>query len=287
MQSIAQLEVNSIKYPNSIESNQALAEEYAKQGRWEEATEAYQIVVALYPAIAALNVNRIRLGAIALGISSSLFLISEIVRPSMIMVEELIGVAQYMISPALAISNILFLPILILLSYAVISIYKLLSTSNDNQLAFWAMISVILGAGLFLPIFAIQAVVMPAAAQLYITGNTSALNIYDAVLLQPLASLFTLGGYLLLMGLTIFNIAIWGCGYLPKWAITLLWLGWFLFIVMADLPFNFINEILWIYIEPTMFALLVAVGGIGLAIGLWQQAPRQLLPKAAPAQEAH
>src|SRR5687768_11793957 len=112
---IEQLEADAIKYPNNIEINQALAEAYANEGRWEEATEAYQTVVDLYPVTAALNINRIRLGAIALGLSSLLFLISEILRPSIPLVDHLIGVAQYMSSPYLAISNILFLPILIFL----------------------------------------------------------------------------------------------------------------------------------------------------------------------------
>ncbi len=275
---LEQLELKALHQPNSIEINQALAEEYAKGERWKEAIEAYQTVVALYPAIAALNVNRIRLGAIALGISSMLFLISEIVRPSIVMVDNPIGAAEYMSSPALALSNILFLPILILLSCAAISIYKLLSTSSDNRLAFWAMVSIISGAGLFLPFFGTQAILSPAAGQLYIKGNTSALNVYDAALRQLLAIVFTLGGYLLFVGLTLFNVAIWGSGFLTKWASTLLWIGWSLFIITAELPFNFINEMLWIYINPMLFALLIVIGGIGLAQGVWQQASLRFMP---------
>ena len=283
---LEQLEVMALHQPNSIEINQALAEECAKEERWEEAIEAYQTVIALYPANAALNVNRIRLGAIALGISSLLFLIGEIVQPSMIMVDNPIGAVEYMGSAALAVSNILFLPILILLSCAAISIYKLLSTSNDNRLAFWAMVSIIVGAGLLLPFFGLQAILSPAAAQQYIEGNTFAFNVYDAALRQPLAVVFTLGGYLLFAGLTLLNIAIWGSGFLPKWASTLLWLGWFLFIITKELPFDFINEMLWFYINPMLFALLIAIGGIGLAFGMWQQAPLQLVLTTDSSQKA-
>jgi len=276
MQSPSQLEAIAAKQPNSIEINQALAEAYAKEERWEEAIKAYQTVIGLYPAIAALNVNRIRLGTVALGISSVLFLTTEILRPSLSMVDTPIGAAEYMSSPALAVSNILFLPILILLACAAISIYKLLSTSSDNRLAFWAMVSVIVGAGLSLPFFGIKAVVLPAAAQSYVNGNTSALGVYDMAFQQPLAFVFTLGGFLLFVGLTLFNIVVWSSGYLPKWASTLLWVGWSLFIITTELPFNFINEMLWIYVNPMFFALLITLGGIGLARGVWQQASIQL-----------
>lgn len=285
MQSLSQLEASAIHQPNSIEINQALAEAYVKQGRWEDAIEAYQTVIALYPVIAALNVNRIRLGAIALGISSLLFLISEIVRPAMIMTESSIDAAEYMGSATLAVSNILFLPILILLSCAAISIYKLLSTSSDSRLAFWAMVSIIIGAGLFIPFFSMEAIVSPAEAQLYLQGSPF-LGVYDAALRQPLAIVFTLGGYLLFVGLTLFNVAIWGSGFLPKWASTLLWIGWSLFIIMAELPFDFKNEMLWVYINPMFFALLIALGGIGLARGVWQQASLRFMPVNELAQKA-
>lgn len=284
---LEQLELNALHQPNSIEFNQALAEAYAKEERWEEATEVYQTVVALYPAVAALNINRIRLGAIALGISSLLFFASAILRPSAAFADTPFYVAEYLGSPALALSHILFLPILVLLSCAAISVYKLLSTSRDNRLTFWAMVSIIIGAGLFLPFFGINAVVLPAAAQLYISGNTSALDIYDAVFQQPLAIVFTLGGFLLFVGLALVNVAVWSSGYLPKWASTLLWIGWSLFIVTQPLPFVFlIEELYWIY-KPMLFAWLIAIGGIGLAHGVWQQAPRQLAPKATPAKKAY
>ena len=279
MQSVAQLEENVLTRPNSIEINHALADAYAKEGRWEEATKVYQTVVALYPAIAALNVNRIRFGAIALGISSFLFLVSAILRPSADRVDTPFSVAEYLNSPALAVSHILFMPILILLSCAAISIYKLLSTTSKGRLSFWAMVSTIVGVGLFLPFFSIKAVVMSAAAELYLKGNVSAFDVYFAALLQPLAFVFTLGGYLLFVGLTLFNVAVWNSGYLPRWAFTLLWIGWSLFIVTQELPFAFFMKELFLIHDlinkPMLIALMIAIGGIGLALGLWQQAALQ------------
>jgi len=281
MQSIAQLEANAIKYPNSIEVNQALAEAYARDGRWQDSTKAYQKVVVLYPAIAALNVNRIRLGAIALGISSFLFLVSQILRPPFLVHHpyDLVDL------PARSIYNILFLPILILLSCAAISIYKLLSTSSSNRSAFWGMVMIVVGAGIYLPLFGINAVLLPAVGDLSAQGETAGFDVYYTVFQQPLASVFTLGGYLLFVGLTALSVSIWRSGYLPKWASILFWIGWSLFIMGEDISFILRQDLVWWISNFILFALLVALGGIGLALGVWQQASLQLAPTVVSSEE--
>ena len=281
MQTLSQLEANSINYPNSIELNQALAEAYARDERWQDSVKIYQRVVELYPAIAALNINRIRLGAIALAISSFLFLVSQILDPTRFAFEPY----DFVTLPAFAVSNILFLPVLTLLSCAAISIYKLLSTSGKNRPAFWAMVSIVIGSGLFLPYFGIKAVILPAAAHLYFQGETGGFDVYAAALQQPIAVVFTLGGYMLFVGLTIFNVAIWESTYLSKWASTLLWIGWSLFIITEGLPFNFVVEVLRIS-NPIIYSILVVIGGMGLGRGLWQQAPLQLAPGTDSTQQA-
>ena len=59
MQSISQLEVIAAKQPNSIEINQALADAYAQERRWEEVARTYRSLALLYPDTAALFINRI------------------------------------------------------------------------------------------------------------------------------------------------------------------------------------------------------------------------------------
>ena len=271
---LEQLELKALHQPNSIEINQALAEEYAKEERWEEATRAYQTVVALYPATAALNVNRIRLGAIALGISSFLFLVSQILRPPFLVHHPYDPVDL----PERSIYNILFLPILILLSCAAISIYKLLSTSSSNRSAFWGMVMIVVGAGIYLPLFGINAVLLPAVGDLSAQGKTAGFDVYYTVFQQPLASVFTLGGYLLFVGLTALSVSIWRSGYLSKLASTMLWLGWSLFIVGDELFLILGYDLSWWISNFILFALLVTIGGIGLAVDTWHEALRQFTP---------
>lgn len=275
MQSITQLEANLSARPNSIEISQALAEAYAKDGRWEEATKAYRTVVALYPTIAGININRIRLGAVALGISSFLFLIAELLGPPAFLFHPY-DILDYL--PANTISNILFLPILILLSCAGISIYKLLSISDSNLPAFWAMVLIVVGAGLYIPLFGINAVILPAAGNLYAKGEMAGFDVYHAVFEQPLTLIFTIGGYLLFVGMTIFNIVIWRSGYLSKLASTILWLGWSLFIVGDELLLILGQDLSWWMSNFMFFALLVTIGGIALALDVWWEAALQLAP---------
>src|SRR5690242_2418024 len=110
MQSIGKLEANAASRPNSIEVNEALADAYAKQGRWREAAETYRSLLALYPATASLFINRIRLGATALGISSFLILLGQAITPALPNAGTgPVDLAKEWTSPQYLIAQVLFL----------------------------------------------------------------------------------------------------------------------------------------------------------------------------------
>ena len=182
MQSIAQLEANVATRPNSIETNQALADAYVKQGRWKEAAEAYRALMLLYPATALLFINRLRLGAVALGISSVFILLGQIVQPSLLDARTSSNdFARALTSNGYLLAQILLLLAFPLFSTAAISIYKLLSYSRDHRPAFWAMVFSVVGVGLSMPTLGINAVVLPLIGRLYLDGETGALSIYPAM----------------------------------------------------------------------------------------------------------
>src|SRR6185503_11542511 len=79
---VAQLEERARTNPKSLELHLTLALKYLEQNRIDQATWAVKRVATLYPAIAALNVNRIHLGATALAISSMMFLLAEWLYPA-------------------------------------------------------------------------------------------------------------------------------------------------------------------------------------------------------------
>src|SRR5215207_2272211 len=232
MESISQLEASVITRPNSIEINHALADAYIQQGRWKEATETYQTLISLYPATASLFVHRIRLGAVALAISSCLILLAQSIQPSLVEAQRnQYDLSRALTSSAYLIAQILFLIAFPLFSTAAISIYKLLSYSRDHRPAFVAMVFSVIGVGLSMPALGINAVVMPLIGKIYLGGEAGALSLYLALQDFPQLLILKFGSYLLLIGIAIFSWVIWRSKSLSQWGVMLYLVGWILFIV--------------------------------------------------------
>jgi len=270
MESIAQLEASVVTRPNSIEINHALADAYIQQGRWKEATETYQTLISLYPATASLFVHRIRLGALALAISSCFILLAQSLQPSLAEAQRNPSdLSRALTSDTYLMAQILFLLAFPLFSTAAISIYKLLSYSRDHRPAFAAMVFSVIGVGLSMPALGINAVVLPLIGKIYLGGETGALSLYLALQDFPQLLILKFGGYLLLIGIAIFCWVIWRNEGLSRWGAMLYLVGWILFIVSDD------------HLSTAgliSIGLLIAMGGIALARTLWTRAPLQFAP---------
>lgn len=274
---LAQLEERARTHPQSVELHLTLALNYLEHERVDQALWAIRKVAVLYPAIAALNINRIHLGAVALAISSALFLVAEALYPPHLnLAGDLPSAAVAVSSNRFMASQVLFLPLLALLSTAVISIYKLLGTTRHNHLAFWAMVTSLIGIGLFLPTFGIRVLILPALGRLYLQGQHEVLQVYAVAYQSLWAALLQHTVYVLLLGLALFTLVIWRGGALPRWASTLYGVGWLMFAI-SD---NQLSQLGLLAI-----GLLVAGGGLGLARGLWQQAPLQAGPELKAASD--
>ena len=270
MESIAQLEASVVTRPNSIEINHALADAYIQQGRWKEATETYQTLISLYPATASLFVHRIRLGALALAISSCFILLAQNIQPSLVDAQRNPSdLSRAITSNAYLIAQILFLIAFPLFSTAAISIYKLLSYSRDHRPAFAAMVFSVIGVGLSMPALGINAVVLPLIGKIYLGGETGALSLYLALQDFPQLLILKFGGYLLLIGIAIFSWVICRNEGLSRWGAMIYLVGWILFIISND----HLSTARLISI-----GLLIAIGGIALARAIWIQAPLQFTP---------
>ena len=249
MESIAQLEASVVTRPNSIEINHALADAYIQQGRWKEATETYQTLISLYPATASLFVHRIRLGALALTISSCFILLAQSIQPSLAEAQRNPSdLSRALTSNAYLIAQILFLIAFPLFSTAAISIYKLLSYGANPSP--WA-------------------VVLPLIGKIYLGGETSALSLYLVLQDFPQLLILKLGGYLLLIGIAIFSWVIWRNEGLSRWGAMFYLVGWILFVISND------------HLSTTgliSIGLFIAMGGIILARAIWIQAPLQFTP---------
>jgi len=270
MQTIAQLEENIETRPNSLEINEALAGEYAKQERWEDAAKAYQVLLSLYPTTASLFVNRIRLGATALAISSLLILVAELLQSPMPDANLTPSAfAQTLSSSKYLAAQIIFLVALPLFSTSAISIYKLLSYTRDHRPAFWAMVFSVIGVGLSMPSLGINAIVLPLVAQLYLANELETLNIYLALQTMPWSLILRLGGYVLVLGIALFSWVILRNKNFPKWSAILFLAGWIIFIA----PIATLSQL-----HMTLAGLLISIGGIELARSAWIQAPLQFKP---------
>ena len=266
MQSLSQLERNANTQPNSSEIKQALAEAYAREERWEEAANVYRNLASLYPDTAALFINRIQLGALALVISSVLFFVGELLQPAMDSTGKLSDFAQAISSSQFVIAQILFLLAFALYSCSAISIYKLLSYTRDHRPAFWAMVLNVIGVGLAMPTLGINAVVLPLIGDLYLGGRTDVMSLYFAMQQDPSRFLLGLGSYLLVAGIAIFACVIWRNKALSL-ASSLVYLsGWVTFALMD-------NQ----HLKPTLLliGMLILTGGIGLGRSLWVRAQTQ------------
>ena len=270
MQSIVQLEANVAARPNSIEVNQVLADAYAKQGRWQEAAEVYRSLLALYPATASLFVNRIRLGAVALAISSVLILSAQFLQVSL----KNTGSDSFEFATELASKEYFFAQLFILIAFpflstAAISIYKLLSYSRDHRPAFWAMVFSVIGIGLSMPSLGINAVVLPLIGRSYLDGEPGVLKLHQSLQEYPWSLILQSGSYLLLVGIVIFSWVIWRNRSFPKWAASLFLTGWTLFVISTPSPSR---------LELISAGVLIVLGGIELARSIWVQAPLQFAP---------
>lgn len=278
MQSIAQLEANVAARPNSIEITQALAEAYAEQGRWKDAAKAYQSLLALYPATASLFVNRLRLGAVALGVSSVFILCAQFLQISLMNSgSDPLDFAKSLSSREYLLAHLFFLIAFPVLSTAAISMYKLLSYSQGHRPAFWAMVFSVIGIGLSMPSLGINAIILPLIGRSYLAGEPGVFVIYDSLQEYPWSLILGIGSYVFLAGIMIFSWVIWRHGGFPKWAATLYLAGWILFVVLSP-PFS----------EPGLIVtgLLILVGGIELSRSLWLQATLQFSPSVDSTQRA-
>jgi len=272
MHSIVRLEEHIATRPNSIEVNQALADAYAGQGRWEEAAKTYQTLVALYPATASLFVNRIRLGAMALAVSSTLVLAAELIQPAMFNARvSPSSFVRSVSSTEYLTAQILFLLAFPLFSTAAISIYKLLSYTHDHRPAFWAMVFSVIGAGLSMPALGVNAAILPLIARLYLARELETLNIYFAMQAMPWSLVLHLGGYIFVLGIVIFSWVIWRNKNFPKWEAVLFLTGWLAFILSTNQTSR---------IGSILIGTFIFIGGIGLARSAWTQAPLQFEPAA-------
>lgn len=211
-----------------------------------------------------ITATRMRLGAMALGISAALFAVFPFVRPFFptpdLSSPESLGVATHaMTSPNWVIAHIIAIMAMILLLLGMLALYVHLTNAGSIRRTFSALILSLLGIAFVLPTLGVETYTLPVIGKLYLEGQTQVVSAVGLMYAGPNSLFLMLGLFLLAIGAITFAISIWQSGSLPKW---------------AGVSFA-IGLALWFPLFPQMIrtidGLLIGIGGIGIALSIWQK----------------
>jgi hypothetical protein len=202
--------------------------------------------------------DRIRRGAVALGLAGLLFALFPLLRP---FGDDPSGgseaVAATLASDVWVGSHLVLAFGFLLLNFGVMALYAHLSATGVERLAFASLIVTLMGATLLVGAASLEGVALNALGKLALRGEADVLAGMSAVRGGPAGVLF-LGGLLALaLGGVLFAIAIWRSAALPRWAGVALGIGFVLFLPFLPQPIRIVDGI------------LIGIGAIGLAWRLW------------------
>jgi hypothetical protein len=202
--------------------------------------------------------DRIRRGAVALGLAGLLFALFPLLRP---FGDDPSGgseaVAATLASDVWVGSHLVLAFGFLLLNFGVMALYAHLSATGVERLAFASLIVTLMGATLLVGAASLEGVALNALGKLALRGEADVLAGMSAVRGGPAGVLF-LGGLLALaVGGVLFAIAIWRSAALPRWAGVALGIGFVLFLPFLPQPIRIVDGI------------LIGIGAIGLAWRLW------------------
>jgi hypothetical protein len=161
---------------------------------------------------------------------------------------------------------------LTLLIFGVVALYAYLANSSVRGMALGAMVLSIFGIALQLIGLGVFAYTIPALSSSFLNGNTESIRILDSIFAGPFRIVVTLSLLLYLAGFSLWGVAIWLSGVLPKWAGVL---------VAAHAPLLIFGPVS--VLGPVLGALLALVGGGWIALSvLWGSPSTQAQAEAEP-----
>ncbi|WP_156289379.1 hypothetical protein [Oceanobacillus salinisoli] len=214
---------------------------------------------------------RIHLSALSLVISGILFVIYPALRPysDEISMEGATAFAstEWLVAHMLAIVAFTLLPL------GLLGFHNSLQGTNVRSFTYWALVLCLLGIGLTLPFYGGETFGLHAIGQEAIKQQSAAL-LSQADIVRSGAGLvmFLIGLLLLAIASIILAIAIWKSGKYPKWMGLPFAIGMSLYIpqFLAGQPLRITH------------GLLVSLGCIWIAVGLWRNRNQTSNRKAQP-----
>ncbi len=202
--------------------------------------------------------DRIRRGAIALGLAGLLFAVFPLIRP---FGDDPSGgsqaVAATLASDAWVGSHLLLAFGFVLLNFGVMALYAHISATGVERLAFASMIVTLIGATLLVGAASVEGVALNAFGKLQLRGEADVLAGMSAVRGGPAGVIFLCGLLALAVGGVLLAITIWRSAALPRWAGVALGIGFVLFLPFLPQPIRIVDGI------------FIGIGAIGLAWRVW------------------
>lgn len=209
--------------------------------------------------------TRIRLGALALGLSAVLLAVFPLVRPffrlDVFAPDATLAAASAAITSASwVISHLLATGGFVLLLGAVPALYARLAAEGGEPRLFRAMVLSIAGIALVLPMLGVETYALPAIGWIYLDGQPGIAPIV-ALIYRGLGTMVMLVGLLLLaIGALTFAAVIWRRGTEPRWAALAWAVGLAAWLPLLPRPIRVVD------------GLLIGIGGVWLAAALWRRA---------------
>jgi hypothetical protein len=208
------------------------------------------------------NLNRVRLGALALGLSALLLTAFPLVRPFFPLdprsPDETFAVASPSITSApWVVAHLLAMLAFVLLPFGMLTLYAHLQAGPVEPRAFRALAWSLAGIALIMPMLGFETHVLPILGRLYLAGTTGIAPVVALIYLGPAIVVFLLGLLFLAVGVVYFAVAIWQDGGLPRWAGVLLAIGLALWFPPFPRALRIID------------GFFIGLGGLWLASGMW------------------
>ena len=211
---------------------------------------------------------RMRLGAVSLAVAGILFVLYPAIRP--FSDETSLSGAPAFASPEWLLAHILGMLGFTFIGLGLAGLYFALRETRVERLALRFLVVGWLGISLTLPYYGGEAFGLHAIGQEAIREhNASLVGLADVVRGGPQEVMFGVGLLLLGVSAVMVAIAIWRSGVLPRWSGVPFALAFALYI-----PQFFGNQ-------PIRVAhgLLVAIGCLWIAVGMWRRSSAQALPR--------
>lgn len=210
------------------------------------------------------SANRIRLSAFSLAISGILFVLYPAIRP--FSDEASLQGAAAFASVEWLVAHMLAMVAFVLLPLALFGLHSTLKETPEESLGFWAFLLCMIGTGLTLPFYGGEAYGLHAIGKEAIRQSATALVSLAAVVRSGAGLvMFLIGLLLLAIAAITVAAALWRSRIYSKW---------------SGIPFAvgiglYIPQFLGTQPLRVAHGLLVAVGCLWIAAGLWRQSSKR------------